>query len=207
MSDNYFIFKCSLFAFHFLWITTFINPYNSFANSNICLNIEEQELYNLVNMERVANSLNQIPLSSSLTLVAQIHARDLQQNPSIVNNRCNMHSWSKLGEWTACCYTPDHAQARCMWEKPQELSPYTGYGFELSYRNSHNATASEALKTWKKSDEHYSVIINKESWESSDWNAVGVGIYGQYAVLWFGLEQDLKKSPTPCEKRQTVKIN
>ena len=200
MSHNYFTLKTTLFTVCFLWIVTFINPHHTVANSNICLNVDEQKLYNLINEDRAANGLNKIPLSSSLTLVAQTHARDLQQNPSIINSRCNMHSWSNQGDWTTCCYTSDHAQARCMWEKPKELSFYTGYGFELSYRNSGNAKPFDAFKTWKKSYEHYSVIVNKGSWKDSKWNALGVSIYGQYAVLWFGIEQDLKGSPSHCEK-------
>lgn len=199
MSHICFTLKTTIFSFVGLWTIIFLNPHGTFATNSNCLNNEEQKLYNLINEDRTANNLNKIPLSSSLTLVAQTHARDLQQNPSIINARCNMHSWSNQGDWTACCYTPDHAQARCMWEKPKELSSYGSYGFELSYRNSKNATAFEALKTWKKSDEHYSVIVNRGSWENSDWNALGVGIYGQYAILWFGLEQDLKKSPTHCK--------
>lgn len=198
MSHSYFTLKATIFSFCCLWIVTFMSPHNTFAYSSNCLTSEEQKLYTLINEDRIANNLNEIPLSTSLTLVAQTHARDLQQNPSIVNDYCNMHSWSNQGEWTACCYTSDHAKAKCMWDKPKELSPYTGYGFELSYRNSERATALDALKTWKKSYEHYAVIVNKKNWEHNEWNALGVGIYGQHAVLWFGIEQDLKGSPTYC---------
>lgn len=207
MSHNYFTLKITFFSFWYLWMVTFISPHHSFAKSSNCINNEETKLYNLINKHRTANSLNQIPLSTSLTIVAQAHARDLHQNPTMINSRCNMHSWSNQGNWTACCYTSDHAQARCMWEKPRELSPYTGFGFEISYRNSENATAFKALKAWKKSDEHYSVIVNQESWKNSEWNALGIGIYGQYAVLWFGVEQDLKESPIRCETIQTAKVN
>jgi hypothetical protein len=47
---------------------------------------------------------------------------------------CNMHSWSDKGfnVWNSCCYTSDHAEAECMWDKPREITfgSFTGFGYE-----------------------------------------------------------------------------
>ena len=57
---------------------------------------------------------------------------------------CNLHSWSDKGPWSACCYTPDHAQAQCMWDKPSELTNYPGNGYEISAAGYDSAQAALA---------------------------------------------------------------
>jgi len=150
---------------------------------------EETKLYNLIMEYRKANGLPNIPISPSLTIVAQTHVKDLQNNHP-ENEPCNMHSWSAKGNWTPCCYTPDHAQAQCMWDKPRELTSYKGNGFEIAHWSSDNATAEGALDSWKNSSGHNAVILNQGIWNSSTWNAIGIGIYENYAVVWFGEEKD-----------------
>jgi len=158
--------------------------------NNVSLNTEEIRLYKLVNKYRAKNGLSAIPLSSSLTYVAQTHVRDLQNSPPRGN--CNMHSWSTNGAWSSCCYTPDHAQAQCMWDKPRELTNYPGNGYENAHggSNGYQATATSALKGWKRSHGHNAVILNQGIWSKHSWKALGVGIYKGYAVLWFGKEID-----------------
>ncbi len=92
---------------------------------------EELKLYNLIMEYRQEHNQPVIPLSKSLTIVAQTHVKDLQENRPVHGN-CNMHSWSDQGPWTPCCYTPDHAQATAMWNKPRELTAYTGKGYEIA---------------------------------------------------------------------------
>lgn len=154
----------------------------------------ETELYNLIMSYRAELELPEIPLSSSLSYVAQQHVNDLQEN-NPVTSTCNLHSWSDNGNWTACCYTSDHAQASCMWDKPRELTEYTGNGYEIAYYSQANATPTGALNTWKNSPGHNNVIINAGSW-TTQWKAIGVGIRGNYAVVWFGHEDDPAGSPT-----------
>jgi hypothetical protein len=149
------------------------------------LSTEEQKLYHLIMEYRKENNLSEIPLSKSLTFVAQTHVNDLQNNQPEKGN-CNMHSWSNKGDWSACCYTSDHAQAKCMWNKPKELTSYTGNGFEIASWRSTGISALNALIGWKKSPGHNEVILNKSIWKNSTWKAVGIGIYGNYAVVWFG---------------------
>ena len=51
-------------------------------------------------------------------------------------------------------------------------------------------TAAAALAGWKSSAGHDQMILNKYAWKRMKWNAMGVGIYGHYAVVWFGEEAD-----------------
>ncbi|MEK8020269.1 MAG: PKD domain-containing protein [Candidatus Parabeggiatoa sp.] len=157
---------------------------------NVSPTAEEKRLYELVNAYRAENGLPAIPFSNSLTYVAQTHVKDLQNHPP--SGTCNMHSWSSNGAWSSCCYTSDHAQAQCMWDKPRELTPYPGNGYENAYGGSSGyiATAQGALAGWKNSSGHNAVILNQNTWNNVTWQALGVGIYQSYAVLWFGKEVD-----------------
>ncbi|NME68757.1 fibronectin type III domain-containing protein [Flammeovirga aprica] len=152
------------------------------------LTAEEQKLYQLINEYRNENGLPDIPLSKSLTYVAQRHVWDLETNFEF-GGSCNMHSWSDKGEdWSGCCYI----EPQCMWDKPSEMTPYPGYGYEISYGGSGNykATAEGALQAWKGSSGHNTVIVNQGSWKNIKWNSVGIGIYESFAVVWFGAEVD-----------------
>jgi uncharacterized protein YkwD len=152
---------------------------------------EERRLYDLVMAYRASMSLPPIPLSPSLSYVAKTHVRDLEKHSAGVHGRCNMHSWSADGPWTACCYTDDHAQAKCMWYKPKELTGYTGYGFEISAMMSGIAmTPERAIRIWQSSPGHNAVMVNSGSWRRTPWNAIGVGIYRRYSVIWFGQDKD-----------------
>ena len=163
--------------------------------ADVCLNPAEQALFNQLNNYRQANGLPAIPLSRSLTLVAQVHCRDLAINQPHQRGRCNMHSWSQSDNWSACCYTDDHKRAECMWNKPRELTNYQGDGFEIAFHTTApfiNADqfAAGAMDSWKKSKGHNDVMVNRGTWKNIRWEAVGVGYYGGYATIWFGMEPD-----------------
>jgi uncharacterized glyoxalase superfamily protein PhnB len=147
----------------------------------------EEELYRLLMEYRKQKNLPSIPISSSLSFVAKTHANDLQNNSP--EGKCNMHSWSDKGRWNSCCYTSDHAMARCMWDKPRELTSYKGNGYEIAHWNSGKASPIGALNGWKSSPGHNAVIINGGVW-TEKWNAIGIGISENYAVVWFGMEKD-----------------
>jgi uncharacterized protein YkwD len=157
------------------------------------LTSEELKLYNLIIAYRAQNGLPSVPLSTSLTEVAQLHARDLEENRPDLEG-CSMHSWSAKGKWTSCCYTPDHAQKLCMWNKPKELTSYTGNGFEIAAQKSDLMGAKDALALWKGSENHNNVILNKGVYQRK-WNAIGIGLYKNYSVVWFGHEVDDKGAP------------
>ena len=164
-----------------------------------CLTKEEKKLYDLIMEYRRSKKLEPIPLSESLTLVAQTHARDLSENYKFdPSNRCNPHSWSTKGKWTSCCYTNDHKKASCMWKKPKEIAGYEGNGFEIAYYSSMGANAQEGIDGWKISPGHNPLLINSGTWEKVKWKAIGIGIYKEYGLVWFGEESDPKR-PEFCK--------
>lgn len=165
----------------------------------VCLNAEERKLYTLMMKYRKSKGLKSIPISAKLTQVAQTHARDLMTNYKFdFDNKCNPHSWSKKGKWTSCCYTNDHKQAKCMWDKPKEIAGYESSGYEIAYYSSKGATAEEGLEGWKKSPGHNPLIINEGMWAKANWKAIGIGFYGEYGIVWFGEAGD-EVVPSNCE--------
>lgn len=159
--------------------------------SSICLSPEEKKLYDLITAYRRSMGLEPIKLSAKLTLVAQTHARDLAEHYKFdPGNRCNPHSWSSKGDWSACCYTSDHKQAACMWDKPKEIAGYSSPGYEIAYYSSAGASAEEGLQGWQKSPSHNPLIINEGIWKKVTWNAIGIGLYKEYGIVWFGEQQD-----------------
>lgn len=161
------------------------------AGAGSCDSGPGRELVDALNVYRQQNGLSAIACSKSLMIVAYTHTKDLYENQPHKVSGCNMHSWSNKGSWSACCYTPDHAQAECMWKKPRELTSYQGNGFENAA--SGTPTPDEALTVWKNSPGHNEVMLNKGKWKSSTWRAVAGSVYKGYATLWFGEEQDSVK--------------
>ena len=180
---------------------------NIFAQKTItaCLSKDEKELYDLIMEYRKEYDLPVIPISKSLTFVAQTHCNDLFRNKPDNKTGCNAHSWSDKGEWTACCYTSDHKQASKMWSKPRELTNYKGNGYEIAFGSSdsrydsYTATPEAALNGWKSSSGHNNVILNQDIWRSHGWGAIGVAIYKGYSVVWFGEEPDEDGTADVCE--------
>ena len=172
---------------------------------DVCLSKEEVKLFDMINMYRNKNGLHPIQLSKSMTFVAQTHAKDLSINRPF-SKKCNMHSWSQEGKWTSCCYTSDHKEATCMWNKPKELTNYKGAGYEISHGfaqfdefSGDTVTAESALEGWKESKGHNDVILNKNIWNNNKWNSIGIGIYRDFACVWFGKEADIEELPTVCK--------
>jgi uncharacterized protein YkwD len=167
-------------------------------SQEICLSEEENKLYELIMQYRKSKKLKPIPISSKLTKTAQAHVRDLADNYVYEEgNKCNPHSWSDKGTWTPCCYTPDHKQAECMWKKPREIAGYAGNGYEIAYYSSAGASAQEGLDGWKKSQGHNPLLINSGIWEKMEWKSLGIGLYKEYGVVWFGDQPDDEK-PEIC---------
>jgi hypothetical protein len=151
---------------------------------------EETKFYNLLMQYRQQNGLAVIPRSNSLTYVAQVHARDVAIHPQ--NGQCIQHSWSQYsnGKWNACCFENGGANntASCMWLKPQQLTPYKGYGFEILAETTGTMTAELALQVWQQEPggAHIAVILNRAPSWTTPWNAIGVAIYNGVASVWFG---------------------
>lgn len=164
----------------------FLFPFIMYSQN---LTDKEQNLYSLLNAYRAQHNLPPIPLSKNLCRVAKLHAEDLVKHRP--KGKCNLHSWSADGNWSAVCYTNDHKNANGMWIKPQELTSYPAYGYEIAFWSSDtNLTANEALNGWKQSVGHNNCIINKKQWKNTHWQAIGISIYKNYALVWFGEEID-----------------
>ncbi len=169
----------------FFFLTSFTETPKA-AEEKVCLSQEESKLFDLIMDYRKSKKLKPIPYSAKLTKVAQTHVRDLMENYDYASRgECNPHSWSDKGDWSSCCYTSDHAQASCMWDKPKEISGYEGNGFEIAYYSSGGANAEEGIEGWKKSPGHNPLLINSGTWSKLEWKGIGIGIYGQYGVVWF----------------------
>ncbi len=159
------------------------------AAVTVSLSQEEIRLYELVNEYRVQKGVLAIPLSVSLTYVAQTHVQDLQNNPR--SGDCNAHSWSENGSWTPCCYTAVQPQNSCVALKPIELTSYPGQGIELTYpARITPVTGQSTLAALQKSSAHNGQLLSP-----GNWNALGVGIYGSYAAVWMGMSFDPAGSP------------
>jgi len=176
-----------------------IGNQNSLMAQDVCASTEEKKLYDLIMAYRKSKKLKSIPFSAKLTRVAQTHVRDLSENYSMTNSDvCNPHSWSTKGNWTSCCYTSDHKQAQCMWDKPKEISGYESSGYEIAFYSSSGAVAVDGLEGWKKSSGHNPLLVNSGTWKNVEWKAIGIGIYKEYAVVWFGQLTDTT-SPNVCK--------
>ena len=173
-----------------------------------CLNSPERKLIKRVNEYRAEHGLPAVPVSRSLTTVAQWHAADTAyaievtgdwlQNPS-----CNLHTWYGIpgAPYGTCCYTPDHAQAACMWDKPAEITH--GFFAAAAVENASigYASPSDALEGWKSSAGHNSVILNRGTWARFSWNAMGVAVDPEHRsyFLWFSETADPSGPPPRCK--------
>lgn len=163
-----------------------VSPPDPVPAKALPLSLEEKALYKAIMSYRKQKGLPKIKISANLSKIAQMHADELLAKAP--EEPCNMHSWTgKFGE-RACCYTDDHREAACMWNKPAEFSNYKATGFEIAAFD--NSEEPDFLDGWKGSHGHNQVIINAGTWKKMEWKAVGVAIRKPYAVVWFGNEPD-----------------
>jgi hypothetical protein len=151
-----------------------------------------QQLIEVINNYRKEKKLPAIAVSPSLNKVAQIHINDLIAY-HVPNEGCNLHSWSKHGKWSPCCYDDSHSSSKCMWDKPRELTSYKGDGYEIAVFHSEGMTPELALELWKSSPGHLNMILNRNKWKKVKWKAIGAAIKGDYALVWFGRVAEKKK--------------
>lgn len=156
------------------------------------------DLANAINAYRQQNGLQPIPISKALSKVGDTHVHDLATSPPMAAT-CNDHSWTNRGSWTACCYTPDNAQAKCMWYKPSEVASFNATGYEISIgqpgviQPGLVMDSKQAITFWSGSQLHNDVMLNKGQWATMTWKAMGAGIIDSHASAWFSDTAD----PTP----------
>ncbi|MCU0568949.1 MAG: CAP domain-containing protein [Oculatellaceae cyanobacterium Prado106] len=148
---------------------------------------QEAKLARMVNRYRVQNGLPRIPLSKALSTVANRHVRDLTRHGFTVS----LHGWSDAP------YDGNNpATYPSMWEAPQRLrTGYPGNGYENAYWNSGGAKAANSFNAWKNSPPHNDLMLNLKGWQRLNWRSLGVGIQGNYAVLWVGEQADPTGKP------------
>ncbi len=159
------------------------------------LSQEEEKLARLINQYRTQYQLLPIPLSSSLSRVANRHLRDLQDNASLYDR--SGKDW-RFG-WSNCAYDANQATTfACLWAAPQRVkTAYPGRGYEIICGGTGQIVAEDALSCWQKSPLNDDLLLNQGLWLNYQWQALGIGIDRGYAVLWFGQEVDGVRSPRP----------
>jgi hypothetical protein len=162
-----------------------------------CISTMESKLYTMINSYRQRYDLPQIPLSKSLCFVASEHVKDLFfHHPD--QGVCNAHSWSAQGNWKAFCYPRDENKKNSVWDKPKELTPYKGKGFEIVYYANDVVVIDSVISFWKSMDYFNSFLMNSGKWQGTRWNAIGIGIHENYACVWFGELPDPEGEPFTC---------
>lgn len=146
---------------------------------------QELRLYRMINEYRHRYDLPPIPLSASLCYVASAHVKDLffhhpDQEP------CNFHSWSDKGPWKAFCYPKDENKKNSVWDKPKEITPYKGKGYEIVYWENSQVDIDSVMNLWKSVNYFNSFLMSTGKWQGTKWEAIGIGIYENYACAWFG---------------------
>lgn len=165
-----------------------------------CLTLAEAEMARLINDYRISKGLPAIPISRSMTMVAQTHVEDLKANHPDTGTdsrgiACSPHSWSNKGNWTPVCYTNDGRYASAMWSKPQEITGgrYQGKGYEMivSQKPPVDINPQVAMDGLKGSSIHNAVMLEQAPWVGSRWQAMGVGSVSGYIAIWVGSPPDV----------------
>ena len=157
---------------------------------------DETKLYHMINDFRRKYDLPPIPLSISLCYVASSHVRDLFFNHPD-QEPCNFHSWSDKGPWKAFCYPRDENKKNSVWDKPKEFTPYKGKGYEIVYWENNQADIDSVINLWKSVGYFNNFLLNTGKWQNQKWEALGVGIFENYACAWFGEVPDPFGPPLP----------
>ncbi|GAM10706.1 hypothetical protein OR1_02999 [Geobacter sp. OR-1] len=161
-----------------------------------CLSKDEAELAAKINKLRVDNKLPPLPVSKSLYTVAKWHVIDLalfapHENKTDSSGKpCDLHSWSDKGagrgEWKPLCYTADHKYALDMFKKPHEIVNYMANGYENIYWTSAPLNPAMVMNGWENKKDEKDIILQQGNFRRNRWTSMGIGIYGNYASVWFG---------------------
>lgn len=167
-----------------------IEHHTTTETKKVCISADEKALIHAINKYRKTKRLPPVAISSSMSIVAQKHAKELNEEIKDLT-----HSW------VDCPYKGSNPKSyECMWGKPRELTGYPGKGYECAFAQwGKPFTPEDILQGWKDSASHNSVITNKGIWKTSDWKAIGVAINGNYAVLWLGEKTDPKGAAVVCK--------
>ena len=177
-----------------------------------CMTQADISLATLANNHRAAHGLPRLTISKSLNTVAQWHVADskyaMDNNRFQANSSCNLHSWIGIpnAPYGSCCYYPDHRNASCIWDKPRELTSYTGHGFELAAHGF--STVERAMTGFINSSSHNDVLLNRGAWANYPFKSIGVGVdlNRQVFYIWLGQETDPEGRGEPCDGAPSLTI-
>lgn len=173
-----------------------VSVWSAETPDEVTLTPEAKLLADMLNDYREENGLDRIPLSKSLTHVAQVHVTDLNLHYDR-NTGCNVLSWSDQGDWTPCCVTDDPARLKCMWDKPKQLSSYKTMGIEMGLEIFvGRMRPSIAFHSYidPKNNSYY-VLLNKKEWGRVKYKAMGIALQGRFVAVWFGMKTDKEGEP------------
>ncbi len=172
---------------------------------NFCISLEEQLLFDKINILREDYGKPSLEFSVSLSYVAEVHVEDL-----LINNPdtsiCNLSSWSDKGEWSSCCYNSYVPYQDCMWDKPKELTPYTYRGYELAAYFEDDFTVDSVIKLWSGAKSVLDMLLTEGNFSKKKWVCMGVGFNKHYISVWFGQRSDRSGEPDICSGVDTAMI-
>jgi hypothetical protein len=90
-----------------------------------------------------------------------------------------------------------------MWKKPREISGHRSNGYENIYWTSAPFAPAMAINYWEGKKEELDMILQQGNWKRHAWRTMGVGVYGNYAAVWFSEKPTDDPSMAQCE--QSVK--
>lgn len=159
--------------------------------------MEEQLLFDKINILREDYGKKSLEFSKSLSYVAQLHVVDLSNNHPDTSV-CNLSSWSDKGEWTACCHNPYVPNQDCMWDKPKELTPYTYRGYELAGYFEGSFNTDSVINLWTGSKAVLDMVLTDGNFKQKKWICMGIGMNENYVSVWFGQRADKMGEPDVC---------
>lgn len=174
-----------------------------------CLSTDEVDLEGRINKIRGENKLPGLPVSKPLYMVAKWHVIDLalfspHEKKDSKGNSCDLHSWSDkgagMGGWKPLCYTADHKNAVDMFRKPYEIANYMSDGYENIYWTSALLTPVMVISGWENRKDEKDIILQQGNFKGNRWTSMGVGIYGNYASVWFAEGVNNQGEMSACEK-------
>jgi hypothetical protein len=170
-----------------------------------CIRPNEKELYLMINDYRKQNNLPPIPLSTSLSYVAALHAKDLfLHHPD--QGACNSHSWSNKGVWTPFCYPKDENKKSSVWDKPREMTRYPSRANEIVYWENNPLVTDTVMMVWTTEEYFNDFLLNSGKWQGKTWNAIGIAVYQNYACAWFGEVPDPEGDAVVCGTKKKLTL-
>ena len=187
-----------IIAFFVVMLISMVVAAQNKIPDDFCLSNNELNLFDAINQIRADYDKDPVELSASLSYVASLHVDDLYNNHPDTSI-CNTSSWSDQGDWTPCCHNSYVYDPDCMWEKPNELTPYRYRGYELVTFFGDYFNNDSIINIWADSREVIDMIITRGSYEKKKWVCGGLAIGTNYVSLWFGQRADSQDSPNICE--------